>query len=106
MTLLDEESLQVVLYLNQEDSTAFKPGCEMDVQLDPYDQPLRCTLMRLGDEYEPAPEHIKRYYREGQKLLPAYLQPASDDERWMALRVNGVVKLARTAAGAIKLASK
>ena len=106
VSLLDEESLQVVLYLKQADSTAFAPNCEMDVEFDPYDQPLRCTLVRLGDQFEPAPEHLKRYYSEGAKLLPVYLEPAGNHERWMVLRENSVVRLARTARCAPALASR
>jgi membrane fusion protein, multidrug efflux system len=98
VSLLDEGSLEVVLYMHQDDSAAFAPGAGLNVQFDPYDKALHCTVVRLGDQFEQAPEHIKRYYREGEKLLPVYLQPSVDDERWMALRVNGVVKLPRTAA--------
>jgi multidrug resistance efflux pump len=104
VSLLDESSLQVVLFLDQKDTAAFKPGASLELQFDPYDQPLHCTLVRLGDEFEPAPEQIKRHYREGQELLPAYLEPDGDDERWMALRRNGVVKLSRATPGGIRLA--
>lgn len=106
VSLLDESSLQVVLYLGQDDSTAFAPGCEMQVEFEPYDQPLRCTLVRLGDAFEAAPAQLKRHYSEGEQLLPAYLQPASDDERLMALRVNGVVRLTRAAGCDVKVAKR
>ena len=104
LSLLDESSLQVVLYLDQEDTAAFSPGANLELQFDPYDQPLHCTLVRLGDEFEPAPEQIKRHYREGQELLPAYLEPAGEDERLMMLRRNGVVKLARATPGGLRIA--
>src|SRR5262249_15722812 len=66
---------------------------EVSVTVDPYRDPLECKVVRVGDEFEPAPENIKRYYSEGQKLLPVILQPNDDCARWMALRVGGVVKL-------------
>lgn len=47
---------------------------------------------------------LLEYSRE--QLLPAYLQPASDDERLMALRVNGVVCLTRAAGSDFKLAKR
>lgn len=106
VSLLDESSLQVVLYLDQKDTTAFAPGDSLELQFEPYDQPLHCTLARLGDQFEPAPEQIRHNYREGQELLPAYLEPAGEDERWMALRRNGVVKLSRSAPSALRLAKR
>jgi membrane fusion protein (multidrug efflux system) len=93
--ILEEGSLEVVLYLPQGSSNGVAAGDEMSLSVDPYPQPMSCTLVRLGSQYEPAPEHLKRHYAEGQKLLPVYLQPKEELARWMALRVGGVVKLPR-----------
>jgi HlyD family secretion protein len=93
VSLLEEGSLRVVLYMPQRSSTLLAPGYEVKLTLDPYPQPLPCHVQRLGDQFEPAPEHIKRHYREGQRLLPVHLQPSKEATQWMALRVGGVVKL-------------
>lgn len=93
VSMLEEGSLEVVLYMPQDSSGVLAAGEEVKVSLDPYPEPLTCRVLRLGDQFEPAPEHIKRHYREGQRLLPVYLQPSSEASRWMALRVGGVVKL-------------
>lgn len=93
VNLLEDDSLEVVLYLPQEASTRFAPGDQLRVTMEPYSRRLTCTVLRLGDELEPAPESIKRHYREGQRLLPAYLQPEAADVDWMALRVHAVVAL-------------
>jgi multidrug resistance efflux pump len=93
VVLLQEASLQVVLYMPQDASTLLHPEQEVRLDLDPYRDPLACRVKRLGDQYEPAPEHLKRYYREGQRLLLVHLQPSDEAQRWMALRIGGVVKL-------------
>jgi multidrug resistance efflux pump len=95
VSLLEEGSLEVVLYLPQD--TRFVPagGDPLDLVVEPYPEPVSCTVVRLGDQYEPAPESIKRHYAAGQSLLPVYLQPKEELTRWMALRVGGTVKLPR-----------
>jgi HlyD family secretion protein len=93
LSFLEEGSLRVILYLPQASSDRFKPDGEVDVVMDPYPDKLHCTVSRLGDEYEAAPEQIKRHYQEGQRLLPVVLRPDDEWERWMALRPGGVVKL-------------
>lgn len=93
LSLLEEGSLEVLLYLPQKASTLLATGAEVSLIVDPYPEPLTATVIRLGDQYEPAPEHLKRHYREGQKLLTVRLQPQGEAARWMALRVGGVVKL-------------
>lgn len=93
VSLLEEGTLQVVLYMPQKASTVVAPGDEMKLVLEPYPEPLTCHVQRLGEQFEPAPEQIKRHYYEGERLLPIYLQPSSEVTRWMALRTGGVVKL-------------
>ncbi|MCI0456753.1 MAG: biotin/lipoyl-binding protein [Gemmataceae bacterium] len=95
VSLLEEGSLEVVLYLPQKVRPVPAVGDPLDLVVDPYPEPLNCTVVRLGDQYEPAPETIKRHYAAGQNLLPVYLQPHEELTRWMALRVGGVVKLPR-----------
>jgi HlyD family secretion protein len=93
LSFLEEGSLRVVLYLPQSASDRFTIDSEVNVVMDPYPDKLRCAVTRVGDEYETAPEQIKRQYSEGQKLLPVVLRPDDEWERWMALRPGGVVKL-------------
>jgi multidrug resistance efflux pump len=93
LTILEEGSVQIVVYLPQDASTLLAPGEDVNLVVEPYPELLGCTVVRLGDQFEPAPENIKRHYREGQKLLPVVLRPKEEWTRWMALRVGGVVKL-------------
>lgn len=93
LSLLEEGSLEVMLYMPQQASTVLSAGAEVGLVLEPYPEPLMATVTRLGDQYEPAPEHLKRYYSEGQKLLTVHLKPRDEAVHWMALRVGGVVKI-------------
>jgi multidrug resistance efflux pump len=93
VTLLEEGSLEVVLYMPQNASNALTPDDEVRVGLEPYREALSCRVVRADDEFEAAPEQLRRHYREGQRLLPVHLRPDGEQERWMALRIGGVVKL-------------
>ncbi len=93
LTLLEEGSLQMVLYLPQDSSDLFGVGEVVELTVEPAPRPVSGRIVRIGDEYEAAPENIKRHYREGQKLLPVYLEPVDAQPDWAALRVGGVVKL-------------
>jgi multidrug resistance efflux pump len=93
LSVLEDGSLQVVLYLPQQGSTSFAVGEEINVLVEPHAQLLICAVARLGDRYEAAPENIKRHFHADQKLLPIYLQPKDEPARWVALRIGGVVKL-------------
>jgi multidrug resistance efflux pump len=92
LSLLEEGSLQIVLFVPQKASSALTVGAAADLVVEPYPESLQATVVRLGDQYEAAPEQLKRHYPQGQKLLPVYLTPASEAARWMALRVGSVVK--------------
>jgi multidrug resistance efflux pump len=91
LALLEEGSLQVVLYLPQRSSASLAVGDEINVRVDPYPEPLTCTLLQVAERYETAPESIKRHYAAGQPLLPAVFQPRPESARWMALRVGSIV---------------
>jgi multidrug resistance efflux pump len=93
VSFLEEGSLQVTLYVPQTRLDTFQVGDVLDMVLDPYPQRLQGTISRLGDQLESAPDQIKRYYSAGQKLLPVFVQPSPETQRWMAFRVESVVKL-------------
>jgi multidrug resistance efflux pump len=95
LEVLEQGSLEVVLYLNQDDSKLLAVDDELAVRVEPYDEPVDCRVTRLGTQFEPAPPSIKRHYRSEQKLLPIYLSPLEPDGGHVALRVGGVVTLAR-----------
>src|SRR5262249_32190137 len=93
VALLEEGSLQVVLYLPQDRATAVTVDNPVELVLEPYAGRLGGTVARIGDCYDAAPDHLKRHYVHGEKVLPVYVRPHPEAARWMALKINGVVKL-------------
>jgi HlyD family secretion protein len=93
VSILEKGSLQVILYMPQHLSQSIQIGDEMKVNCDPYPGLLSCRVVRLADQYEPAPEHLKRYFLSGQHLLPVILEPAQESAHLLALRIGGTVKL-------------
>lgn len=93
MTIAEQGSLEIVLYVRQRDVADFDPGSEWHVTVAPYPSPVRCRVARLGDAFVAAPASIERYYRAHESLLPVYLTPCAEYSQWMALRVGGVVNL-------------
>jgi multidrug resistance efflux pump len=93
VTLLEESSLEVVLYVPQQAGDQFTEGSTVDLLVEPMARPLSGTVVRCGATLEPAPEHLKRHYPEGQHLLPVYVRPGEEAERWLALRVGATVRL-------------
>jgi multidrug resistance efflux pump len=93
LSLLEEGSLQVVLYMPQRASQSLPVGDNVEVVCEPYSGTLTCKVARLGQKFDPAPEHLKRHYATGQHLLPVYLEPAPEAARWLAQRIGGTVKL-------------
>jgi multidrug resistance efflux pump len=91
--LLEESSLEIVLYVPQQAGDQFPNGATVDLQVEPMSRPLSGTVVRCGATLEPAPEHLKRHYSEGQRLLPVYVRPGEEAERWLALRVGATARL-------------
>jgi HlyD family secretion protein len=93
VSIIEDGSLEVVVYMPQGHTSNLKDGAALDVMVEPYPGVLPCVIRRVGDCFEAAPEQIKRHYRQGEKLLPVYLDPTPEAARWMALRVGSVVKV-------------
>jgi multidrug resistance efflux pump len=92
-SILEEGSLEVVMYLPQSISTRYQVGDRLYLEIDPYHERLPGTVARLGEQFETAPESIARHYCKDQQLLPVHVRPDTEFDRWMALRVGGVAKL-------------
>jgi HlyD family secretion protein len=93
VSFLEEGSLHVVAFVAQSESESFPPGQVVDLVVSPNTERLEGKIVRLGAQMEAAPEQIKRHYPAGQRLLPVYIEPCPQSQRWMALRIESVVKL-------------
>lgn len=92
LEILEDNSIEAILYVPQTITDEFAVGADIEIRLEPYDRPVRCTVTRLGDRFEPAPSSISRYYSTDQYLLPVHLKPHSEFNQLFAMRVQGTVK--------------
>ena len=90
--ILEDNSIEAVLYVPQRIVDEFRIGNRMEIRLEPYHQSLQCTIVRFGNRFETAPESIEGYYFENQPLLPVYLAPGPEASQTLELRVGSIVK--------------
>ncbi|MBI3410863.1 MAG: hypothetical protein HY040_21205 [Planctomycetes bacterium] len=93
ISLLEEGSLRAVVFVPQSMTENFNVGDAVALCVEPYPNRMTATVDGWGQQFEAAPEHLKRYSAAGQKFLPLYLSPQAESAQWMALRIGGVVKL-------------
>lgn len=93
LEILPEGSLEVVLYLTQDDSNRLQLGDTVPLTLDPYPDQIPCQVIRIGQELCGAPDPIKRFYWSDENLLPVYLIPDPAYSHWMGLKLGSVIKL-------------
>lgn len=76
--IVEDNSLEPVLYLPQDRADKWHVGDDVKVQITPGQHKVACRVARLGEQMEPAPSNIERYYRKGERLLPIFLEPQRD----------------------------
>ncbi len=90
--MLQSGSLEVVLFLSQDDITRLRIGDEIHVAIEPNREKVPCKVVRIGQRLETAPAAIERFYWSNEPLLPVYLKPDVAYSQWMSLRLGSVVK--------------
>ncbi|WP_283435208.1 HlyD family secretion protein [Neorhodopirellula lusitana] len=75
MEILEDATIEPVLYFSQDNADQMRVGDEVEIDVRPGQERLRCRITRVGEQLEYAPPNIERYYRKNEKLLPVYLQP-------------------------------
>jgi multidrug resistance efflux pump len=90
-TLLEENSLGVVLYVPQESITEFPSDRQLSVIVAPNWDPVFCTVDHPGNSFLQPPDSIKRYYHAGQHLLPVYC--SIDERQGLKLPYGATVKV-------------
>lgn len=91
--ILEEGSLRVEMYLPQKLVSTISVGDELELQIDSYSERVTCEVVRLGEHYTAPPQHIQKFYRPKQALLPIYLRPKSGFSARTRIPVGAVVKL-------------
>ena len=93
--ILQVDSLEVVLYMTQDDLTRLEIGDQVQLHVEPYSTPISCQVTRKGGRLVMPPAVIERFYWSNEHLLPVYLKPDREYGDWMSFRLGSVVKLAR-----------
>lgn len=73
--ILEDGSLQAVVYVPQSQANGFSQGNEVQLVLPPYQSEKTFVIDRIGDQMIPAPASIQRFYNAHQKLVPVFTFP-------------------------------
>jgi DNA-binding NarL/FixJ family response regulator/multidrug resistance efflux pump len=92
-SILEESSLQIVLFVRQGAASRFETNAELTVAVEPDSEQILCRIIRIGDRLQHAPAHIARNYRVDENLLPVYLQPLETGGHWRTLKIGGTANL-------------
>lgn len=92
-TILEEDSLEIVLYVPQQRIDEFATDQTLHVALPPFQDQLACRVARLGHENVSPPPHLQRHYAHQAKLLPVHLLPANGRLEHSHVQLGAVVQL-------------
>ncbi len=93
VTILEEDSLEIVLYVPQQRLKEFQNGNTVHVSLPPFQDQLPCRITRMGDEHVTLPTQIQRHYPHQSKTVPIHLQPVDGRFQHERLQVGAVVQV-------------
>ena len=94
-SILEADSLQIKLFVPQKQSEQFSPGDELRIHVEPYQNPLLCEVVRIGDELGPPPEAIEVHSRASAPVVAVYLRPVSTQNSQPPIRVGSIVRLSK-----------
>lgn len=92
-TILEENSLEIVLYVPQQRIDEFETDQTIDVALAPFQDQIACRVARLGDENVSPPAQVQRFYAQQAKLLPVHLSPIAGRLEHPRVQLGAVVQL-------------
>lgn len=92
MDVIDRDSLQVTLFVPQDETASFSPESEVRLQVEPQAGEVECRVVSARQRFESAPEAIRKYYSSGEPLLPVRVRP-SDAAVRETLRPGAVARL-------------
>lgn len=92
-TILEENSLEVVMYVPQQRIDEFQKDQTLAVTLSPFQEPIDCRVVRLGDENVVPPSQIQRHYSHQAKLLPVHLIPNENRFEQAPVQLGAVAQL-------------
>ncbi|MDA0660452.1 MAG: biotin/lipoyl-binding protein [Planctomycetota bacterium] len=96
LSLLEKDSEEIVLYLRQEKVRSLEVGSLLQVHVRPLSESISCEVVRVGQEFSPAPRAIERYYRSNEPLLQVFLRPDRQHIAASELCLGAVANLPRS----------
>lgn len=93
LEILEDDSLEIVLFLPQRDVDRWKVGEETSVRVEPRSESVRCVVERISDKLEAAPPSIRKYYRSGEPLVRVHLRLKNAVANQDLLRLGSEVRL-------------
>jgi len=99
LELLPVDSLELVLYVKQNQAQTYRIGQQAEVIIEPISEPIVCQVTRIGQRFEKPQSHVAGRYRPEEKLLPIYLTPTTDLPAEITLRLGSTVRLPTTLFG-------
>lgn len=92
-SVMEEASLEIEMFLPQEMTADYQVGDTMQLNIEPFDELVPCTVTGIGSEHRQPPENIEVFYRKAVKLLPIRVQPAPEFAADRRMSVGAVAKL-------------
>lgn len=92
-TILEEDSLEIVLFVPQHQIDEFTTDQTLQITLPPFRDQVACRVARFGDENISPPPHLHRHYAHQAKLLPVHLVPANGRLEHARVQLGAVVQL-------------
>ncbi len=77
--VLEEGSLQAVLYVRQSQAMSFRPGEQIDLSVPPNRKLAPFVIERLDDQASVAPTNLSRFYRREERLVTVIATPLDRD---------------------------
>lgn len=93
VAMLRRGSTEILIFSRQYQSDQFRIGDAIDVVIAPRDETIRCRVVRVGEEYQKAPENLAKHFRHDEKLLPVYLKPVTSQLDRRRLTLGSVVQV-------------
>lgn len=96
VTLLEDGSEQVELFVSQEEAAGLSVGLVLELEIAPQARVVRCRVDSIGTSFAQPPPGVGRFSIVGEQLLPVKLTPLPDPDRTLELRLGALAKLPRS----------
>lgn len=93
LSVSEEQSEYVRLYVPQEQRANYQPEDQIAVEIRPHPGTIACVVERLADDYRQPPETIRKHYSPNELLLMLELRPVQTPLNTIGIRPGAQVRL-------------